>query len=444
MPRLRLMCHKNLRSYMISYRKIVNIVGVRVPAHSFARFVAVGVLCSTAMLLVACSGDGSSGMTETYHPGQVFNQPAISFTAALAGEGTTRATGDITTKSGLSTQGGFGVFAAYTALHKYADSNVSSDFMYNQQVTSADDGATWTYSPIVFWPNGEGETGGPSAANPHYVSFFAYAPYSNADASDPAGNPAGYCIPSFSYAHEQSDPWLTYRLHTDVSKQVDLLYAVPLLDRTKPETGEKLKFTFNHALACVGDQVTIGLSDEMKAMVDKLKSGSVTQVKVRLSLVKITYDLTDKARLVLWTNPAAQPPVPNWKPIMSGNFTTKREVELLRDGDGKIEVYVTGSASQGKTFSEQGVYYIPIEAGGNVQTATLEVGYEIVLVREMVEEIWASRTGTVVLNLKDYPEAYVPGKHLYFNSVLDMTAITLETEIAPWTDVDQGEVIAEQ
>ena len=432
---------------MIGYRKIVNIVGVRVPAHLIVRLVAVGVLCSTAALLAACSGDGSNDISETCHPGQVCSQPAISFSAAMAGEGTTRATGDITTNNGLSTSGGFGVFAAYTGLHKYADSNVSADFMYNQQVTSADDGASWTYSPVVYWPNGEGETGGPSAANPHYVSFFAYAPYSDAEYTaedEMAGRNADYCISGFSYAHEQTDPWLTYRLHSDVSKQVDLLYAVPRIDQTKQLTNQQISFTFNHALACAGDQLTITMTDGMKSEINALYRGSGTSVEVRITGVTVTYTLTSKARLSLWSNPEALQATPNWQPIISEKFTTERTVVLQDMEASPVVMYRydgTEATYNAWQDSGHGVYYIPIETGGNVQTANLAVSYDIVIIRPAGEEKM-TKTGEVTMKLKDYADAYQAGKHLYFMATLDYEGggLMLEGILSPWTvdNIERG------
>ena len=301
----------------------------------------------------------------------------IGFTATMADmeDATTRATGAVSDNTTLNTQGGFGVFAAYTGLHKYSDSNVTSDFLYNQQVKL--NGSAWSYEPVVYWPNGEGDAGTPTGANPHYVSFFAYAPYSDTDTSNSNSTPADYCISGFSYAHEQTDPWLTYRLHTDVTKQVDLLYATPLLDQTKPATGGKLKFSFKHALGCVGDKVTV-------------KAGKAMTLKK----VTVTYRLTDKGRLIL--NSSGQP---NWKPIMSENFLTERTLTLLSSDK-------TLAANGTWSISEKGVFYIPIETGGREQTATVEVTYQVGS---------TVKTGSTVLYLKDFTDAYQAGKHLYIN-----------------------------
>jgi len=303
----------------------------------------------------------------------------IGFTAVMAEmeDASTRAAGEVANGTSLNTNGGFGVFAAYTGLHKYSDSNVTSDFLYNQQV-KLNSSSVWSYEPVVYWPNGEGDAGAPSGANPHYVSFFAYAPYSNAVDTNPSANPAGYSIPSFSYAHEHTDPWLTYRLHTDVSKQVDLLYATPLLDQTKPATGGRLKFTFSHALACVGDKVTVKAAQAMT-----------------LKKVTVTYRLTDKGRLILNSSGGQ----PNWRPIMSENFLTERKLTLL-SSDKALAANAT------HVISGQGVFYIPIETGGREQTATVEVTYKIG---------GTEKTRSATFYLKNFTEAYQAGKHLYLN-----------------------------
>ena len=91
---------------------------------------------------------------------------------------------------------GFGVFAAHTGLHTYANSSISSNFMHNQKVTYSS--SNWTYSPIKYWPNVED-----GSDLPDYISFFAYAPYSET---------ASACITDFPLPIEMGDPWLIYRL----------------------------------------------------------------------------------------------------------------------------------------------------------------------------------------------------------------------------------------
>ena len=224
--------------------------------------------------------------------------------------------------------GGFGVFGCYTGLHNYSESDANSSFMYNQKLEWVSGDAHWEYNPVKYWPGEEG----------HKVSFFAYAPYSECNGTG--------CIPSCVRYQETADPWVMYRIAENPDDQVDLLYATPLLDQTKMAVNERLEFTFKHALACVGENVTI----------------STSATGVTLKEVSIDYTLTAKGRLVLWNRGSA-----NWTPIQSEDVVTVRSVSLLTGGHEPLP----------KTFSGQGLFCIPAEAAGYPQKATMHVTYVV-------------------------------------------------------------------
>ena len=330
-----------------------------------------------ASILFIASCSKQDGAIENITP----QGDAISFAvkAVSASEATTRATGEINNISNLQSNS-FGVFASYTGLHKYSDSNVSSDFIYNEEV-SYDPGEGWTYSPVRYWPNGEGE----DAALPHYVSFFAYAPYNSP------------CISDVSNAHETGDPWITYKLAADVANQEDLLYAMQL-DQTKQAIGDCVTFEFQHALACVGDRVTISMSDELETAL-----GINT---LKLTDVSIDYTLTAKAKLVLWNNGTA-----NWLPILSENATVVRSVSLLSSGDEEI------TTSSPWEMVGEGVFYIPLTVGDNTQKAEVHISYDVYDKNDTKVDA-LSTSGTVTLKLSDYADAYKAGKQLDIDIIL--------------------------
>lgn len=267
------------------------------------------------------------------------NLVPIAFSAVVSGDmPLTRAAHEIGDDATLQANG-FGVFACYTGLHKYSESDANASFMYDQKVEWSAANSHWVYEPLKYWPNGEGEATSVTGENPHYVSFFAYAPYSDG---------SNACIPSYILEQEKGDPWILYRLSEDPANQVDLLYAVPLLDQTKPQIGEKLEFTFKHALACVGDTVRVR------------NSISGTGFEVRLKEVRVDYTLTAKARMVLWNRGAA-----NWSVVQSEDVVTTRSVTLLSGGN----------ASLPASFEGNGVFCIPAEASGYPQKATIHVTY---------------------------------------------------------------------
>lgn len=382
------------------------------------------------LLLLACSGNDADWQEE--------NAVAVSFDAVmLTGQGTTRAANDIDNKAELAAAGGFGVFACYTGMYKYADSSVNPDFMYNERVTSTDGGVNWEYTPVKYWPNGEGETDGNTGEIPHYVSFFAYAPYS--DNNDRPDNPAGYCISGFSHQADTGNPWLTYRLHTNVSDQVDLLYD-QLLDQGKPDVDAKLLFHFKHALACVGDKVTIQCTDNLKTNLAARIGGSVTKMDVVLKRVIITYSLTEKGRLVLWNGGEA-----NWQPVLSGNTLVTRVQDLSSYiTPNPCLIYETGGSSDMKWTAERtgslpgpGVFYIPLDLPENPQEALITVSYEIrhYLNGDPDPIVEYDRTAWTTLTLSEYEDAFKPGMHLYINIGLDDTTLIATAAITDWVTV---------
>jgi len=273
--------------------------------------------------------------------GQVQEQVPVSFSAVVAGEMPATRASNMVDESVLKDKG-FGVFGCYTGLHPYAASDVTANFMYNQEVKW--DGSRWTYEPVKYWPSGEGEaTDTGTGSSPQYVSFFAYAPYSDGTEE---------CISAFSLFQEHTNPWLLYCLSERVEDQVDLLYAEPHLDCTKPSVNSRLEFSFKHALACLGDQVVI--TNESDPPVD-----------ITLKEVKIDYTLTAKARMVLWNRGAA-----NWQVLPSGDVLTTRSVTLLSSGSESLPTTSTGWTSTGK-----GLFCIPAEATGYPQKATIQITY---------------------------------------------------------------------
>lgn len=392
------------------------------------------IMCS--LLIAACGSDDNAPATGADRLSAVdFSatmaddiNPASQTRAAIVNP-TTSAFGQVITQERLKTQG-FGVFGCYTGLYKYVDSNVRPDFMYNECITSAD-GTNWIYSPVKYWPNGDGMVDGNTGSYKHFVSFMAYAPY-----SDNSTGAAGYCIPSFSHQGDLGNPWLTYRLHSDVANQVDLLYAAPQLDQTKPaDVNEKVSFTFDHALSCVGDQINIICSQGIKNQVNSRVDGSVTDAKVRIKAFSIKYTLTSKARLVLWNNGAAA----NWQTIMSENPICTRTVNI-----DPVDVYQSGGIADPYVISDKGVFYIPIELETYPQKAALSIIYCISTCKDGVWTDETDNEGTATLTLHDYAEAYRSGKHLYLNITLNQMNIGFTAAIAPWVLVDPVEVEGEE
>ena len=369
----------------------------------------------------------------------------VAFTASMnAGSpATTRAANQINDDATLQAKS-FGVFGCYTGLHKYVDSNIRPDFMYNEKVTYST--GQWEYSPLKYWPNGEGEATGNTGENPHYVSFMAYAPWSNHLTPDPENEPADYCIPSFSHQGELGNPWLTYRLHTDVEKQVDLLYAPAQLDQKKPTTDYRIPFAFNQALACVGDRVTISCSNGLKGQTDSRVVGTVTNAKIEVTGFEIEYTLTSKARLILWNN-GLPDCAPYWQTILSEAPVCKRTVTLIdpNSNTDNTPIYaysktIPSDFETQDTWEGLGVFYIPIELAGYVQTAKVSLTYRIATYSGSKWTYDSENAGSATLTLHDYSAAFQAGRHLYINVTLNQMDIALTAAIAPWQTTTPQEV----
>ncbi len=182
---------------------------------------------------------------------------AINF-GAYSGRSITKAgpTDDMNLKA-LATHG-FGVFATYSGTDAFDVAKATDNFMYNQQVTSADEGANWTYEPVKYWPN---PTNGQSADD-QKVSFFAYAPY-----ADPAATGAvndygitgfaidgttGHNLVNYTFAINKPNVDLMwgYRTRTGAGTTTDPYVYTVNTDQTRQST--KIPFIFRHLLAKLG------------------------------------------------------------------------------------------------------------------------------------------------------------------------------------------------
>ena len=390
------------------------------------------VFAVATLLSSACSADGNSEL-----PISATDRQPVVFSATMADgqtETATRTAQGVINDAGLKASG-FGVFACYTGLRKYGFVDAQPDFMYNEQVTWNDGTGKWGYSPLKYWPNGEGVVDGSTGDTPHYLSFMAYAPYSDMSTGD-----AGYCISSMSYQHEVGNPWITYRLHSDVTRQVDLLCAAPLIDQTKTAINSPLTFAFQHALACAGNKLTVKCSDVMKSTVVARPGTGVSKVEVQLTALSIDYTLTEKARLILWNNGT-----PNWQTINSGQTTTTRHIDYA---PADYVLHSDGSSSVGYDYEndEKGVFYIPVHLGGHPQTAVITLTYQVVRYATAAPTtpiVERTRTVSTTLTLSDYPDAYQPGQTLDYELTIHDNTLTLTAAINNWTPVNQGDFVAE-
>ncbi len=327
-------------------------------------------LIAGALMMAACSNDDATNDA-------TLSGESIAFSAATEEmSDVTRAVGEINDDTEMQ-KNKFGVFGFYTGKVAYAASTVTPDYMWNQMMEyngTVTPGA-WLYSPVKYWPNEETDK----------ISFFAYAPYQYFEPNHTTlPTDLDQCIFAISRNVDKGDAWISYRMAehpwgTDltadplVPKQVDLMYGVKKdgttyttwIDQTKANFNlspvQKVKFTFEHALACIGDKVTLRLSDELNALITGYSD--ITINKLTIEYKNFTY----KARLVL--NPQTLTPSvePNWKEIISGELVCDRKYtsEKYPMTNSATTLASITPATTPITVSEgQGLFYIPLQIAG--------------------------------------------------------------------------------
>ena len=170
------------------------------------------------LVLSGCAGEAVEETSSS-------SSSEINFDAYVGRNASTRSSEtNITLLKGTEGNSGFGVFARY----KHTDgTNSPLMLMNNEHVTWNKDQKHWEYTNTRYWPN-EGS-----------VDFYAFAPYSDQPklVSPPNKNEAN---PTCIFFPSNVSP-------------VDLVWA-NAKDQTK--TNEPVKFTFNHALARLGFDIT--------------------------------------------------------------------------------------------------------------------------------------------------------------------------------------------
>ena len=348
-------------------------------------------------MIAACSNDDATINEATNLKGAIaFSAATENLTSVM-----TRAEWEIGEDEDLKDKG-FGVFGFYTGKVDYENMTVTPDFMWNQKVvgTGTAPDIKWTYNPVKYWPNEEEDK----------ISFFAYAPYQQIEPNHPeAVTDMDQCIIGMSRNVDKGDAWVNYRIAehpwgvdptaSDLDpKQVDLLYGIKYTapEGTNPAKYEawtdqthadynvtdKLKFTFKHALACVGDKITLKLSDELKALLNNYATIKINKVTMEYK------NFTNKARLMLNPLLSATSAEPNWKEIISGELTTDRKLEINnypQTNSGTALTAITfdyaNTAEDPVIISQkQGYLYIPMQiAGTEDATVTATIDYTITI-----------------------------------------------------------------
>ena len=302
-----------------------------------------------AAVLASCSSDDlflQSSNQEAAQDGQyslafdALTQRGISTRAGYAGG----VMNDDQLKASKENDGGFGVFAYDTSAPMYESQSSDANFMWNQGVFY--NGSSFEYTNVHYWPQHYGSDAQSDGID--QVSFFAYAPYVDASTNGKVSEIESG-ITGFTSNTAKGDPRVKYVASFEPSKSVDLCWGVcdeadkdwkiiqgnavqemtagmPWIDVQRPAKaiGQKVKFTFKHALAQLNVQIDADPDIDEHNGESKIAEG--TKVYVR----SITFSgLAQKGALNL-NNTEAN--IANWEVYNCCGETLQGESVTLYDG----------------------------------------------------------------------------------------------------------------
>lgn len=389
--------------------------------------------------------------------------------------------------------GGFGVFAYKTSGdYPTPNTSVEPNFMYNQKVLY--NASAWEYSPIKYWPNqiASGNTDGqtPTPAQGYAVdkvSFFAYAPYVAATASTGAVASATEGITALTRNDATTDPKVSYKVSTDLTKQVDLVWGVsngetwnnvaggtntptkylPYLNLQKPAIGTPIHFYFYHALAQLrvralaainsvpaGDASTPGSREQ--------ETGGDNITKILIEKVEITSnDLNETGDLNLNnTEPVGSPasaPKAKWENVVA--FTGEQgltienpniNTKLYGDGNSFPASSVPGviyeaSSDNGADADvdviKDSKYYtlIPVTPTAPAKvTFNVKVTYHVVTKDANLAATYSSVKNVISHNVEF--DSLDAGKRYTIKMILGISEVKFEATVEDWTDGTESTV----
>jgi hypothetical protein len=178
-----------------------------------------GIAAMAALTLVSCSSDDLNSLSDNSSKNEAISFDGYLGRSAVAVNGSR---GSVETKDQLKTDG-FGVFGNYNST---GGQNFGSNLFNNVKVYSSStvEPVIWTYENKKYWPT-EGN-----------INFLAYAPYLEGKT-----------------LKDNTTSCIDFSVEGDVTKQEDLLWAKAVNQTKEKNSGaNKVKFTFNHALAKIG------------------------------------------------------------------------------------------------------------------------------------------------------------------------------------------------
>lgn len=312
----------------------------------------------------------------------------------------------------------FGVYAYYTGATSFDAATSTPNFMNNQQITSTDNGASWTYTPVKYWPNNPGEK----------VSFFAYAPYE----SDT------YEAVQLQSTTTPGTPTVTYIVNTDCDKHVDLLYSnTDNTNKTKQSITGKINFNFAHALTRIGFSAQLFIDDVSEDETgsndtddnDGAGLGSGTQVEIKS--IELIGNFDGKADLKLsdgtWSNIS--------NTISSFTIPAEKLHNTTLTNKDKVSLNSNDNTNEDKGY----LMVIPKKFDGSAGNALkIKVTYNVITTDPNLSGSDGKSEIENIIESKPFSIEFKQGKAYNFNLQLGLTSVKFSADVAAWDETDKA------
>lgn len=343
-----------------------------------------GIAAMAALTLVSCSSDDLDSFSDNSSKNEAISFDGYLGRSAVAVNGTR---GSVETVDNLKTDG-FGVFGKYNAS---AGQNFGSDLFNNVKVyfSSTADPAQWTYDNTKYWPT-EG-----------HIDFLAYAPH--VDNKTLTGSSIDFTVDG------------------DVTKQKDLLWA-NATNQTKVDNSgtNKVKLTFNHALAKIGYTVKLKQTySNATITLNKITLAGSADEKKNAFYSAGSIDLSKTSSTDLWT-PSSTADKQNFK-----WFSSTQDLQTTDYSNPATDLFVIPqdfSHANGKTDD---LYVI---VGYTIKYTNLENG--------TISEMNYTVSSKIEKNFEQ-------GKAYTLNLTIGLTPIEFNATVNGWGDIEDHPITLE-
>ena len=286
----------------------------------------------TAMALTSCSRDLSD--SEGGIPIEFVNEYVVEVRS-----------GD--REAGFQTNDKIGVLAYYVPSGEEWDeykSGAKPDFMYN--VPLSYDGTSWSYSPVMYWPQKKG-------ARLNFYTYYPYTPYAEFDENNP--NP----IPGVYVSSDETAGEPSFKFILNESADVDLMVATN--EDLTAETGPVV-LNFKHLLSKVQFGFNVSNDGGFSYIVNQIKVNG-TPIIASYSWDSETFHVDQTGSVIVYAGDEGEDHlIDSTEPRIVDDFT----MFLMPGTLGEIEVSINNEEPKTVTIDT------PIDSGVEL-TVNLEV-----------------------------------------------------------------------